>query len=120
MVSFSDNLEKRVKFLLDEDQGDVDLYITLFAVRAYVRKNLVAHGRNFNLYQSGRFDDSACQVEEGDKNLESLFPDQERSQVGKYRRLLILSGFEQMAIKGVLPEAVRNTNRRGVKFQMDS
>ena len=90
VTSFLDALKERAEILTDEGWGDVDLDLALFAVRAYARRNLVAHGRNYDLYQSDRLDELANQIGEDDKNLEILLPDEEKSQVGKYRRLLTL------------------------------
>ena len=100
VISFLDALEERAEFLTAQGWGDVDLDLALFAVRAYARRNLIAHGGNFDLFTSDRFEELANHIEDDDKNLESLLPDEEKSQVGKYRRLLILYRNSHIRMEG--------------------
>ena len=68
-------------------------------MRAYARRNLIAHGENFDPFTSERFEELANHIEDDNKNLESLLFDK-KFLVDEYRRLLILYRNSHIRMKG--------------------
>ncbi|KAM0798225.1 hypothetical protein BDR22DRAFT_823574 [Usnea florida] len=68
--------------------GDYAGALFLFAIRSYARRNFVAHGEIFDLYQSKEFAGLANYLENDEKLLEDVLPDEEKPMAGNWRRLL--------------------------------
>ena len=83
-----DLLEVRVQHLIKEGHTILDRDLALFAVRSYARRNFVMHGETFDLYQSKGFAGLANYIENDEKLLEDILPDEEKPMVGNWRRLL--------------------------------
>ena len=83
-----DLLEVRVQQLIKEGHTILDRDLALFAIRSYARRNFIAHGETFALYHSEDFAGLANYLENDDKLLEDILPDEEKLMVGNWRRLL--------------------------------
>ena len=83
-----DLLEVRVQQLINEGHTILDRDLALFAIRSYARRNFIAHGETFALYHSEDFAGLAKYLENDDKLLEDILPDEEKLMVGNWRRLL--------------------------------
>ena len=83
-----DKLKVRVQEIIDAGFSDLDLDLALFAIRAYARRNFIAHGGIFDLYQSGDLAGVANRIDNDEKLLENVLPDEEMHMVGHWRRLL--------------------------------
>ena len=66
----------------------MDLEIALLAVRSYARRNFVCHSKVFDLDASKNFRALGQYLEEVDKQLEAVLPDEERPLADKYRRII--------------------------------
>lgn len=84
-----DMLEVRVQEIIDAGFTDLDLDLALFAIRSYARRNFIAHGGTFDLYQSKKFAGLADYIDSDEKLLEDVLPDEEMPMVGHWRRLLM-------------------------------
>lgn len=58
--------------------NELDIDLALFAIRSYARRNLVSHGEIFDLRQSGNFAGLAKYLDDDDKLLENVLPDEEK------------------------------------------
>ena len=85
---YTDALEARVETLFAQGMTDLDTDLALFAVRTYVKRNSLFHGRTYDLFKCGRFAQLADQLDLDDENLAGLLPDKEKPLVDKYRRLI--------------------------------
>ena len=85
---YTDALEARVETLFAQSMTDLDTDLALFAVRTYVKRISLFHGRTYDLFKSGRFAELADQLDLDDKNLAGLLPDKEKPLVDKYKRLI--------------------------------
>ena len=84
-----DRLKVRVQEIIDAGNGtDLDLDLALFAIRAYARRNFIAHAGTLDLVQSSDFAGLANHIDNDDKILEDILPDEEMPMVGYWRRLL--------------------------------
>ena len=83
-----DLLEVRVQQSIKEGHTILDRDLVLFAIRSYARRNFVAHGEIFDLYQSKEFAGPANYLENDEKLLEDVLPDEEKPMAGNFRRLL--------------------------------
>ena len=83
-----DLLEVRVQQLIKEGYTILDRDLALFAIRSYARRNFVSHGEIFALHQSKEFAGLANYIENDEKLLEDVLPDEEKPMVGNWRRLL--------------------------------
>ena len=81
-------LQHRVEQLVREGYTTLDLELAVFAIRFYSRRNLICHGRSFDLYASENFAELAKSIEADDKTLEEILPHEEKPQFDNYRRLL--------------------------------
>ena len=80
----------RVQEIIDAGFSDLDLDmdLALFAMRAYIRRNFIAHGGTLDLYQSGDFAGLASHIDNCEKLLEDILLDEEMPLIGHWRRLL--------------------------------
>lgn len=78
----------RVAELIDAGFSDLDLDLALFAIRAYARRNFIAHGGTLDLYQSGDFAGLANRIDNDKKLLEDILPGEEKPMVGNWRKLI--------------------------------
>ena len=83
-----DALEVRVQEIIDSGLTDLDIDLALFAIRSYARRNSIAHGEIFDLYQSKQFAGLADYIDNDEKLLEGLLPDEEKPMLDNWRRLL--------------------------------
>ena len=83
-----DMLKVRVQELIDVGFSDLDLDLALFAIRAYARRNFIAHGGIIDLYQSNDYAGLANHSDKDEKLLDDILPDEEKPMVGNWRRLL--------------------------------
>ena len=85
-----DAIELRVKQVVDAGITDLDTGLALFAIRSYARRNLISHGGLFDLSKSGNSVGLAEYIDNDDKLLEEILPDDEKRMVGNWRRLLMI------------------------------
>lgn len=83
-----DAIKSRVQQLVELGFAELDLDIALFAIRSYARRNFVSHGESFDLYMDERYAGLAEYLDHIDKHLEDILPGEEKTMVGKWRRLL--------------------------------
>ena len=83
-----DAIELRVSQIIEAGTTELDIDLALFAIRSYARRNFIAHGGTFEL------DDGSVELAEyidnDDKLLEEILPDEEKPMVGNWRRLLMI------------------------------
>ena len=84
-----DLLEVRVQQLIKAGHAILDRDLALFAIRSYARRNFIAHGEIYGLNRSGNFAGLANYIDNDDKLLEDILPDEEMPMVGNWRRLLM-------------------------------
>ena len=82
-------IRKRVQELIDGG-FDLDIDTALHAIRSYARRNLVSHGgaREHKVSPGEDASQLALVLDEVDNTLESVLPDQEKAEVGKWRKIL--------------------------------
>lgn len=83
-----DKLKVRVQEIIDAGFSDLDFDLALFAIRAYARRNFIAHGGTLDLDQSNDFAGLANHIDNDEKLLEDILPDEEKPMVGNWRRPL--------------------------------
>lgn len=95
-----DTLEVRVQEIIDMGFTDLDCDLALFAIRSYARRNFIAHGEIFDLYQSKQFAGLADYIDNDEKLLEDVLPDEEKPMVCKWRRLLMFYRNSRIRLNG--------------------
>lgn len=85
---FTEALWDRVNDLQVAGWDDLDLEITLLAVRSYARRNFLCHSKVYDLGASKNFRALGQYLEEVDKQLEAVLPDEEKPLADKYRRIV--------------------------------
>ena len=88
--AFTEALQDRVNDLQVDGWDDLDMEIALLAVRSYARRNFVAHSKAYDLNTSKNFQELGQYLEDVDKHLEAILPDEEMPLVDKYRRILAM------------------------------
>ena len=72
---FLDDLKGRAETLTAVGWDNIDLDLALFAVKAYARRNHIAHGKGAYLLKSREYEELAKTIEEDERALESLLPE---------------------------------------------
>ena len=62
----------RIQEIIDAGFSDLDLNLALFAMRAYIRRNFIAHGGTLDLYQVEDFAELASHIDNNEKLLEDI------------------------------------------------
>ena len=87
-----DAIREGVKLLNDKGFKDVNVDLTLYAIRSYATRNFICHGQLSDLDQSNDFAGLARCIASDDNHLEGLVPDEEQPMVDKWRRILTFYG----------------------------
>ncbi|KAL9070584.1 MAG: hypothetical protein Q9161_004754 [Pseudevernia consocians] len=83
-----DLLEVRVQQLINAGYVILDRDLVLFAIRSYARRNFILHGGIFDLNQFNNFVGLAEYIENDERLLEDILPNEEMPMIGNWRRLL--------------------------------
>ena len=85
-----DALEVEVQKIIDEGLTDLDIDLAVFAITSYARQNFIAHGETDDLSVSKDCTGLAEYIDNDDKLLEDILPDEEMPMVDNWRRLLMI------------------------------
>ena len=88
--SFTEALQDPVNDLQVAGWNDLDMEIALLAVRSYARRAFIAHSKAYDLDTSNNFQEIGQYLEDVDKQLEVVLPDEEMALVDKYRRIIAI------------------------------
>ena len=85
-----DAIKLRVNQIFEAGINELDTDLALFAIRSYARRNFIAHGGLNDMSKSRDSVELAEYVDNDDKLLEEILPDEEKPMVDSWRRLLMI------------------------------